>query len=68
MPSVAVVAKAKSPLLARTLAEAIPPFLDRIYYRGPASDHYDGKHFFNPEDRGREPLRLGSGAAARHDQ
>ncbi|HET8901646.1 MAG TPA: NAD(+)/NADH kinase, partial [Holophagaceae bacterium] len=29
MPSVAVVAKAKSPLLARTLAEAIPPFLDR---------------------------------------
>ena len=26
----------------------IPPFLDRIYYRGPASDHYDGARFFNP--------------------
>ncbi|HZU52631.1 MAG TPA: NAD(+)/NADH kinase [Holophagaceae bacterium] len=29
MPSVAIVAKAKSPLLARTLAEALPPFLER---------------------------------------
>ena len=29
MPLLAVVAKAKSPLLARTLAEALPPFLDR---------------------------------------
>ena len=27
----------------------VPPFLDRIYYRGPASGHYDGQHFFNPE-------------------
>jgi len=26
----------------------IPPFLDRIYYRGPASDHFDGARFFNP--------------------
>jgi L-ascorbate metabolism protein UlaG (beta-lactamase superfamily) len=26
----------------------IPPFLDRIYYQGPASDHFDGKRFFNP--------------------
>jgi L-ascorbate metabolism protein UlaG (beta-lactamase superfamily) len=26
----------------------VPPFLDRIYYRGPASDHYDGERFFNP--------------------
>jgi L-ascorbate metabolism protein UlaG (beta-lactamase superfamily) len=26
----------------------IPPFLDRIYYRGPASDHFDGERFFNP--------------------
>lgn len=26
----------------------VPPFLDRIYYRGPVSDHYDGAHFFNP--------------------
>jgi L-ascorbate metabolism protein UlaG (beta-lactamase superfamily) len=26
----------------------VPPFLDRIYYEGPASDHFDGRHFFNP--------------------
>ncbi len=43
----------------------IPPFLDRLYYKGPPSGHYDGKHFFNPEDRGRAPPKLGSGAAAR---
>ena len=33
----------------------IPPFLDRIYYRGPPSGHFDGAHFFNPEDRLRPP-------------
>jgi L-ascorbate metabolism protein UlaG (beta-lactamase superfamily) len=33
----------------------IPPFLDRIYYRGPASGHFDGARFFNPEDRLRPP-------------
>ena len=27
----------------------VPPFLDRIYYRGPVSGHYDGQHFFNPD-------------------
>jgi L-ascorbate metabolism protein UlaG (beta-lactamase superfamily) len=27
----------------------IPPFLDRVYYRGPASAHYDGARFFNPD-------------------
>jgi L-ascorbate metabolism protein UlaG (beta-lactamase superfamily) len=27
----------------------VPPFLDRVYYRGPASDHFDGEHFFNPD-------------------
>ncbi|GLV23613.1 hypothetical protein TomTYG45_00560 [Sphingobium sp. TomTYG45] len=27
----------------------IPPFLDRIYYDGPVSGHYDGEHFFNPD-------------------
>jgi L-ascorbate metabolism protein UlaG (beta-lactamase superfamily) len=27
----------------------VPPFLDRIYYRGPVSGHYDGRHFFNPD-------------------
>jgi L-ascorbate metabolism protein UlaG (beta-lactamase superfamily) len=26
----------------------IPPFLDRIYYRGPQSAHFDGRRFFNP--------------------
>jgi L-ascorbate metabolism protein UlaG (beta-lactamase superfamily) len=29
----------------------VPPFLDRIYYEGPASDHFDGRHFFNPGAR-----------------
>lgn len=27
----------------------VPPFLDRLYYRGPVSRHYDGAHFFNPD-------------------
>ncbi len=26
----------------------IPPFLDRLYYEGPRSDHFDGERFFNP--------------------
>jgi L-ascorbate metabolism protein UlaG (beta-lactamase superfamily) len=26
----------------------VPPFLDRIYYTGPESGHYDGARFFNP--------------------
>ena len=26
----------------------VPPFLDRIYYRGPVSDHFDGERFFDP--------------------
>ena len=26
----------------------VPPFLDRIYYRGPESGHFDGERFFNP--------------------
>jgi L-ascorbate metabolism protein UlaG (beta-lactamase superfamily) len=28
----------------------VPPFLDRVYYRGLASNHFDGKRFFNPGD------------------
>lgn len=28
---------------------AIPHFLDRIYYRGAPSDHFDGQRFFNPD-------------------
>jgi L-ascorbate metabolism protein UlaG (beta-lactamase superfamily) len=31
------------------LPALVPPFLDRIYYRGPVSDHYDGARFFNPD-------------------
>lgn len=27
----------------------VPQFLDRIYYRGPTSDHFDGARFFNPD-------------------
>jgi L-ascorbate metabolism protein UlaG (beta-lactamase superfamily) len=27
----------------------LPPFLDRTYYRGPVSDHFDGHRFFNPD-------------------
>lgn len=27
----------------------IPPFLDRTYYDGPLSRHYDGERFFNPD-------------------
>ena len=27
----------------------VPRFLDRVYYRGPVSDHFDGEHFFNPD-------------------
>ncbi len=27
----------------------VPRFLDRIYYEGPGSDHFDGAHFFNPD-------------------
>ncbi len=34
----------------------VPPFLDRIYYAGPVSDHFDGHRFFNPGTR--EPPRL----------
>jgi L-ascorbate metabolism protein UlaG (beta-lactamase superfamily) len=39
----------------------IPPFLDRIYYRGPPSSHYDGQHFFNPGSQGPEPAAQTSG-------
>ena len=27
----------------------LPRFLDRIYYRGPVSAHFDGQRFFNPD-------------------
>src|SRR6476646_9541590 len=34
----------------------VPPFLDRVYYQGPASDHFDCRHFFNPDSP--EPQRI----------
>jgi L-ascorbate metabolism protein UlaG (beta-lactamase superfamily) len=42
-------------------ATVIPPFLDRIYYAGPASAHYDGARFFNPDgdDTARVPTKGG---------
>ena len=27
----------------------LPKYLDRIYYRGPVSDHFDGERFYNPD-------------------
>src|SRR5688572_19426133 len=42
----------------------VPPFLDRIYYRGPKSDHFDGQRFFNPEGDPRgDPMRFFPGWA-----
>ncbi|MFS0735781.1 MBL fold metallo-hydrolase [Sphingomonas sp. 1P06PA] len=51
-------------LVAVCLAIAlVPPFLDRIYYRGPVSAHFDGQHFFNPDG---EQGTGGSQASARN--
>ena len=43
------------------LPEVLPPFLDRVYFTGPRSAHYDGAHFFNPEDGARPPPTRPSG-------
>ena len=43
-------------------ATVVPHFLDRIYYRGPASAHFDGQHFFNP-DGDADTLRLPAGTS-----
>jgi L-ascorbate metabolism protein UlaG (beta-lactamase superfamily) len=40
----------------------IPPFLDRIYYEGARSDHFDGERFFNP---GPGPASAARGGPAR---
>lgn len=34
----------------------VPRFLDRIYYHGPESGHYDGERFFNPD--GEDTVRV----------
>jgi L-ascorbate metabolism protein UlaG (beta-lactamase superfamily) len=41
----------------------VPRFLDRVYYRGPVTDHFDGERFFNPDgdaDTTRLPMPAGS--------
>ncbi|MGZ8286401.1 MAG: MBL fold metallo-hydrolase [Allosphingosinicella sp.] len=40
----------------------IPPFLDRTYYEGPRSAHFDGERFFNP---GPAPRSRAHGGPAR---
>ena len=40
----------------------VPRFLDRIYYRGPASDHFDGERFRNP-DGDEDTTRLPGGGS-----
>lgn len=37
----------------------VPRFLDRRYYSGPVSGHFDGQRFFNPD--GEDTIRLPSG-------
>ncbi len=39
----------------------VPPFLDRIYYEGPQTSHYDGARFFNPD--GEDTLRPPTGGS-----
>ena len=36
-------------ILLALVATIVPRFLDRRYYRGPPSDHFDGERFFNPD-------------------
>lgn len=43
-------------------ATTTPFFLDRIYYRGPVSSHFDGQHFFNPDGEDERP-RVGGGGS-----
>lgn len=51
-------------ILAGLAVTILPRFLDRIYYRGPASDHFDGERFFNPtgEEEAARPPTGGSRA------
>jgi L-ascorbate metabolism protein UlaG (beta-lactamase superfamily) len=39
-----------------------PAFLDRIYYRGPVSGHFDGARFFNP-DNDDDTIRVPAGGS-----
>ena len=40
----------------------VPRFLDRIYYEGDESDHYDGQRFFNP-DGDQDTMRMPTGGS-----
>ena len=44
-------------IAALLLAVIVPRFLDRVYYEGPESGHFDGERFFNPDggDNGIRP-------------
>lgn len=45
-------------------ATIVPHYLDRLYYVGPETGHYDGERFFNPDgdaDTLRMPTRGGRG-------
>ncbi|WP_294288418.1 MBL fold metallo-hydrolase [uncultured Sphingomonas sp.] len=46
-------------ILALLAVVIVPRFLDRRYYEGPASAHFDGQRFFNPD--GEDTVRLPSG-------
>lgn len=46
-------------------AALLPSLLDRRYYDGPVSDHYDGERFFNPSDTAREVRSFPSARIAR---
>ena len=41
----------------------VPRYLDRIYYRGPAGDHFDGERFSNPD--GDEDTAMAPGGTSR---
>ena len=49
-------------VLAGLTITIVPRFLDRIYYRGAASDHYDGERFFNP-DGDQDTVRIPAGGS-----
>lgn len=42
----------------------VPRFLDRIYYRGPVTNHFDGEHFYNPDGDADTTRMPGGGSRA----
>lgn len=59
MKALRLIAKAVALLtiLVGLAATIVPHYLDRIYYEGPESGHYDGERFFNPDGDG-DTLRM----------